>query len=93
MNQPHYLSRKQASAHLAERGLPVAAATLAKLAVVGGGPEFHKFGRFPRYTPEALDAWAATKLSGPRRSTSDMGDSVVAPASHALTPSFSKHMA
>ena len=90
MNQPHYLSRKQASAHLAERGLPVAAATLAKLAVVGGGPEFHKFGRFPRYTPEALDAWAATKLSGPRRSTSDL-DGLNAGIS--LTPSFSKRLA
>ena len=51
-----YLSRQQASEHLLEQGLPAAVATLAKLAVVGGGPEFQKFGRFPRYTVDALDA-------------------------------------
>jgi hypothetical protein len=39
----------------------------------GGGPEFQKFGRFPHYTIDALDAWAASKLSPARRSTSDKG--------------------
>jgi len=73
MSQKRYLSRQQASEHLLEQGLPAAVATLAKLAVVGGGPEFQKFGRFPRYTVDALDAWAASKLSPARRSTSHKG--------------------
>jgi hypothetical protein len=66
-----YFSRRGASQYLNDRGLQVAVATLAKYATVGGGPEFQSFGRFPRYTQEALDRWAAAKLSAPRRSTSD----------------------
>jgi len=49
----------------------VATATLAKYATVDGGPEFRSFGRFPRYSEEALDVWIASKLSKPRRSTSE----------------------
>jgi hypothetical protein len=45
----------------------------AKVAV-GGGPEFQKFSRFPRHTVNALDVWAASKLSPARRSTSDKGE-------------------
>jgi hypothetical protein len=45
--------------------------TLAKLAVVGGGPEMRYIGRLPVYTIAALDEWAQSKISGPRRSTSD----------------------
>jgi len=64
------LSRAEAAEYCQSRGLPVAAATLAKYATVGGGPTFHKFSRFPRYSEEMLDAWIASKLSAPMRSTS-----------------------
>lgn len=66
-----FLSRREASEYLSSLGLPVAVATLAKYATVGGGPEFQSFGRFPRYLPEALDRWAESRLSAPRKSTSD----------------------
>jgi predicted DNA-binding transcriptional regulator AlpA len=35
--------------------------TLAILRCRGGGPVFLKIGRAVRYTPEAVDAWLATK--------------------------------
>ena len=72
MDQPiRFLSRKEAAAYLKERGLPVAPATLAKYAVVGGGPVFQLFGRLPRYTVEELDRWAQSRLSAPQRHTSE----------------------
>jgi hypothetical protein len=42
---------------------------LDKLASVGGGPEFHKAGRVRLYTPEALTAWALSKIGPPQTST------------------------
>ena len=66
------LRRKEAARYLSEkRGLPVAPQTLAKLAVVGGGPAFRKFGRFPLYDVSDLNDWADAQLGPPRRSTSD----------------------
>ncbi len=70
-NKDQMLRRKAAARYLQERGLPVAAQTLAKLAVIGGGPAFQKFGRFPVYSCADLDAWAASRLGPPQRSTSD----------------------
>jgi hypothetical protein len=55
-----------------EWGIPCATKTLAKLAVIGGGPVFRKAGRIPLYPQDALDDWALSKL-GPRvRSTSEL---------------------
>ena len=71
MHPKEYLSRREASDYLRSRGLPVAVATLNKLACVGGGPIFQSFGRLPRYRPADLDAWAASRLSKPKRNTSD----------------------
>jgi hypothetical protein len=64
------LNRRQASEHLRGRGISRAPSTLAKLATIGGGPEFQKFGRQPVYTEEALDHWLESKLSAPKRSSS-----------------------
>jgi len=72
MPSQDFMSRKEASAYLNGRGFPVAVAALAKLACVGGGPEFHKFGRYPRYTAKALDMWASHRLSSALRSTSEV---------------------
>ena len=64
------LSRQEAASYCQSRGFPVAPASLAKYASVGGGPEFRKFSRFPRYSIEALDAWISSKLSAPRANPS-----------------------
>jgi hypothetical protein len=71
--EPHrFLRRKEASAYLQKKyGLERAPSTLAKLAVVGGGPVFRRINRIPLYSIGDLDEWVASKLSGPMRSTSD----------------------
>lgn len=70
---PSRLRRREASDYLRDRhGLPVAAATLAKLAVIGGGPHFFKPGaRTVLYDREELDRWAKQKLGRAVASTSD----------------------
>lgn len=65
------LRRKDAARYLTERGFPVAPQTLARLAVVSGGPTFRKFGRFPLYRLNDLDLWADRKLGPAQSSTSD----------------------
>lgn len=65
-----YLRRNEAAEYVRSRGFPCQKNTLAKLACVGGGPEFQMFGRFPVYSEEALNTWIMSKLTGPRRSTS-----------------------
>jgi hypothetical protein len=52
-------------------GVSYAPSTLAKLAVVGGGPPFRRVGRFPVYSKDDLDDWVRSKLSVPMRSTSE----------------------
>lgn len=66
-----YLSRKEASRFLAGLGLSIAPSTLAKLASIGGGPPYRRFGRQVKYLASDLIAWAMTRLSGPVRSTSE----------------------
>jgi hypothetical protein len=72
--EPHRkLRRKAASKYLFdEHGIVRAPSTLAKYAVIGGGPVFQRMGRDPVYTPANLDAWVASQLSRPMRSTSDL---------------------
>src|SRR4051812_43810192 len=65
--------RAAASAYLRERwGVDRAPGTLAKLAVVGGGPRFRKAGRIPLYAPADLDAWASWLLGEAVASTSEL---------------------
>jgi len=72
MRAHRFLRRKAASDYLHEtHGLEWAPSTLAKLAVIGGGPIFQRIGRVPLYAPEDLDAWVASKLSAPMHSTSE----------------------
>jgi hypothetical protein len=67
-----FLRRKQAADHISRVwGIPISPRTLAKLAVVGGGPMFRKAGRFPMYEPADLDAWIERRLGPKRTSTSD----------------------
>jgi hypothetical protein len=81
MNYPRYLRRKPAATYLNDTwGVPTAASTLAKLAVLGGGPIFHSAGRIPLYEIKELDLYAEAKLGKPRRSTSDIADEPAASA-------------
>ena len=64
-DNPKYFTRNLASSYLsATWGLSRSRATLAKLAVTGDGPAYHRSGRDALYAPADLDAWAA-KLIGP----------------------------
>ena len=65
-----YLDRNQASEYVTRQGLPLAKTTLQKFATVGGGPAYRKFGHRAVYLASDLDAWIASKLTAPRRSTS-----------------------
>lgn len=75
MNDQTFLRRDQAAKYLQERYGAYTSETLAKLATVGGGPPFIKFGRFPLYRPELLDEWAKARMSKLVHSTSELGTS------------------
>ncbi len=69
-----YLTRAESETYLKEHwGGPavVSAKTLAKMAVVGGGPKFCRFGRRVGSTSEWLDEWAESRMSAVVTSTSD----------------------
>ena len=69
---PARMRRKVASDYLFEvHGVSLSPATLAKLAVVGGGPKYWKDGPFPIYAPCVLDEFAVARLGTLRSSTSD----------------------
>jgi hypothetical protein len=69
---PLRMRRRDASEYLAtEHGVRLSTNTLAKLAVVGGGPRFRLDGRFPLYERPELDSFAAARLGPLRASTSD----------------------
>ena len=68
----HFLRREDAASYIQSTyGFPCSRQWLAKLAVTGGGPVFHKAGRTPIYAPADLDAWARDRIGQPQRSTSD----------------------
>jgi hypothetical protein len=71
------LRRRAAAAFLRNNGYPVAESTLAKLACVGGGPEFTSFGRIPLYEPQKLLDWVRSRCRT-RISTSDPGSPIAA---------------
>jgi hypothetical protein len=66
------LLRRHALAQaLTEAGFPTAPATLATKATRGGGPPFRLYGRIPLYRWGDALAWAESRLSAPRQSTSE----------------------
>jgi hypothetical protein len=66
------LRRSEAAEYVRETfGIPLSYRTLAKLAVVGGGPLFRKAGRFPLYEIADLDSWVNARLGPKQCSTSD----------------------
>ncbi|MEY9780339.1 hypothetical protein [Sinorhizobium fredii] len=65
------LRRSEVPAYLLDKhGIPIALATLNKMATTGGGPAMRYAGRIPLYDVEDLDRWAADRLSQPVTSTS-----------------------
>ena len=69
---PDHMRRDMAARYLADCGVPRKPATLAKLAVKGGGPRFCKAGaRTCVYSRADLDAWVASILTGPVTTTSE----------------------
>ncbi len=67
-----FYTRPEAADYLTnERGLPTAKTTLQKLASIGGGPKYRRFGNRSVYLQADLDAWVEDKLSGPMASTSE----------------------
>jgi len=69
-----FVARKNAAQYLeAKYGFPCAPSWLAKLACVGGGPAYRKFGAKPLYEIVALDEWALARMSPPVHSTAEFG--------------------
>lgn len=69
----HPLRRSEASAYMFERyGIRRSPDTLAKLAVIGGGPLFFRVGRYPFYSPADLDAWVASFTSEKVHTTKEL---------------------
>lgn len=67
------LRRDAAATYLTDIcGIPTSPKTLAKQAVVGGGPAFRKAGRVPLYPEDALDEYARKKLTPRVFSTSEL---------------------
>lgn len=66
-----YLSRAEAAQYVVNRGLPCTKLTLQKLATIGGGPVYRRFGRRAVYQPGDLDVWIKSKLTAPMASTSE----------------------
>jgi hypothetical protein len=73
-NNDRPLNRAEAVEYLFRmHGIRRTVGTLAKYAVLGGGPRFRHAGRTPIYPPSELDAYAASILSPLKSSTSDHG--------------------
>lgn len=66
-----YLDREEQAAYLNKRGLKYSKHTLQKLASTGGGPKYVIFGNRAVSTPEWLDEWIESRISTPRRHTSE----------------------
>jgi hypothetical protein len=68
---PVHMRRADAARYIREtHGVPCAPTTLAKYAVLGGGPVFRRVGRIPIYSRDDLDTWARSRISEPVNSTS-----------------------
>lgn len=60
-----YLTRIEAAEYVSLHGLPCSPRTLTKMACVGGGPKYMRFGKNSIYTEADLDAWIAKKMRAP----------------------------
>lgn len=65
------LRRKAAAEALSAKGFPTSEKTLATKATRGGGPPYRLFGRIPLYRWGDALAWAESRLTPPRTTTSE----------------------
>ena len=65
------ITRAECAVLLTDEGFPITKGQLQKLASVGGGPEYHIFGRKALYKPLKAPEWALGRLSAPRCNTSE----------------------
>ena len=65
MTNQSYLNRTQAAEFIREQGLPCAKTTLQKLATIGGGPTYRRFGGRVVYTEGDLQNWVSARMSKP----------------------------
>ena len=72
------LTRPQAAAALTAAGYSTAPATLATKATRGGGPPYRTYSSRALYQWADLLAWAESRTSAPRRSTSECNAKQVA---------------
>jgi hypothetical protein len=68
---PYYDTFEAAEYLTNQRLIRTAPQTLAKYRTIGGGPRFQHFGRFPKYRQDWLDEYAESRISRPKRSTSE----------------------
>jgi hypothetical protein len=66
------LRREPCAEALTEAGFPISGKTLATMATRGGGPPYRKFGRTVLYMWSDVLAWAETRLTAPRHSSSEV---------------------
>jgi hypothetical protein len=66
------MTRIEAAIYITDHWFPCSPKTLAKLAVVGGGPEFRKAGRVPLYSIAACDRYGRSKIGPLVRSTAEL---------------------
>ena len=66
------MTRAETAEYISARWFPCSPKTLAKYAVIGGGPPFRKAGRRPLYEAEPCDKWAKSKISAPVLSTAEL---------------------
>lgn len=57
------MTRREVAEYLSREGFPIRPTTLAKLASIGGGPPFAKFGKRVTYDSAMALAWAESRLS------------------------------
>ena len=67
-----FLTRLEAAEFLTVNGFPTGKGTLQKLASVGGGPPYRRYGNKALYIPSDLLAWAEARLTSPQTNTSQV---------------------
>jgi len=69
---PQFIRRDEAARYLRQNFGFGSKATLAKGVVTGDTPQYRKIGRLVVYERAALDTWANSKISPPRKSSSEV---------------------
>jgi hypothetical protein len=66
------MTRVEAAKYITDHWFPCSPKTLAKLAVIGGGPAFRKAGRVPLYSTSACDDYGKSKIGPIVHSTAEL---------------------